>query len=183
MQDGKTIIYASDESGVNNLHTGNIETRQYHRFTDVLGGLFTPSVHEEKGRIAFSAFVKGGWDVYVSDDLNTMLQHNYPQPDKPVLAYEPPDNRLPSSEDSTASVPDSSLAQKHAPAGADTTAGAGIGDIDLDTYEPKTIPWATPRRWRKPDPARRLTVCIRPAERQRRASVVFRAPRCTDGSR
>jgi hypothetical protein len=43
-----------------------------------MGGLFTPSVHEEKGRIAFSAFVKGGWDVYVSDDLNTMLQRNYP---------------------------------------------------------------------------------------------------------
>ena len=54
----RRIIYASDESGVNNLHAGNIETRQTYRFTDVLGGLFTPSVHEEKGRIAFSAFVQ-----------------------------------------------------------------------------------------------------------------------------
>ncbi|HKW13710.1 MAG TPA: BamA/TamA family outer membrane protein [Candidatus Krumholzibacteria bacterium] len=144
MQDGKTIIYASDESGVNNLHTGNVETRQYHRFTDVMGGLFTPSVHEEKGRIAFSAFVKGGWDVYVSDDLNTMLQRNYPQPDKPVLAYELPENRVPSSQDSTVWVPDSSLAVTHAAAGVDSTASASAGDIDINTYEPRIHPMGPP---------------------------------------
>jgi hypothetical protein len=136
MQDGKSIIYASDESGVNNLHTGNIETRQYHRFTDVLGGVFTPSVHEEKGRIAFSAFVRGGWDVYVSDDLNTMLARNYPQPSKPVLAYQPPQNRLPSSADSTASVSDTTVAMTHR-AVADSSRAGMTEDIDLDTYEPK----------------------------------------------
>ena len=135
MQDGKTIIYASDESGVNNLHTGNVDTKQYHRFTDVLGGLFTPSVHEEKGRIAFSAFVRGGWDVYVSDDLNTMLARNYPQPTRQVLAYAPAENHLPSSEDSTASLPDTSVATS-SQAHPDSTAGLAAGDIDLDTYEP-----------------------------------------------
>ena len=89
LSDGKTIIYASDESGVNNLHSGNIETREYYRFTDVLGGLFTPTVHEEKGRIAFSAFVKGGWDLYVSDDLPTMLDRRYAEPARRVLAHHP----------------------------------------------------------------------------------------------
>ncbi len=89
LSDGKTIIYASDESGVNNLHAGNIQTGETYRFTDVLGGLFTPTVHEEKGRIAFSAFVKGGWDIYVSDDLQTLMSRHYAEPSKRVLAHDP----------------------------------------------------------------------------------------------
>ncbi len=89
LADGKTIIYASDESGVNNLHAGDIETGDTYRFTDVLGGLFTPSVHEEKGRIAFSAFVNGGWDVFVSDDLRTLLGRRYLQPAQSILAHQP----------------------------------------------------------------------------------------------
>ena len=89
LSDGKTIIYASDESGVNNLHAGNVETGDTYRFTDVLGGLFTPSVHEEKGRIAFSAFVHGGWDVFVSDDLRTLMGRRYPQPAHSILAHDP----------------------------------------------------------------------------------------------
>ncbi|MCI0451134.1 MAG: BamA/TamA family outer membrane protein [Candidatus Latescibacteria bacterium] len=89
LSDGKTLIYASDESGVNNLHAGNIQTGETYRFTDVLGGLFTPTVHEEKGRIAYSAFVKGGWDIYVSDDLQTMLGRKYAEPARRVLAHDP----------------------------------------------------------------------------------------------
>jgi Tol biopolymer transport system component len=89
LSDGKTLIYASDQSGVNNLHAGNVDTRETYRFTDVLGGLFTPTVHEEKGRIAFSAFVKGGWDIYVSDDLPTMLGRRYSEPSRRVLAHDP----------------------------------------------------------------------------------------------
>jgi Tol biopolymer transport system component len=89
LADGKTVIYASDESGVNNLHAGNVETGDTYRFTDVIGGLFTPSVHEEKGRIAFSAFVEGGWDVFVSDDLRTLLGRRYSQPAASILAHDP----------------------------------------------------------------------------------------------
>jgi hypothetical protein len=144
MQDGKTIIYASDESGVNNLHTGNVETRQYHRFTDVLGGVFTPSVHEEKGRIAFSAFVRGGWDVYVSDDLATMLTRNYQQPEKPVLAYQPPQNGLPSPADSSVTLSDSALALSENATTPDSSRSATTTDIDIDTYEPKIHAMAPP---------------------------------------
>ena len=89
MADGKRLIYASDESGVNNLHVCNVETLETYRFTDVLGGLFTPTVHEEKGRIAFSAFVKGGWDIYVSDDLDSMLNRRYAEPARRMLAHDP----------------------------------------------------------------------------------------------
>ena len=102
----------------------------------MLGGLFTPSVHEEKGRIAFSAFVRGGWDVYVSDDLNTMLARNFPQPEKSVLAYLPP--QLPASEDTSAALPDTAFVQAAPQSYA--SASEAAGDIDIDTYEPVKHP-------------------------------------------
>ncbi|HET6350233.1 MAG TPA: BamA/TamA family outer membrane protein [Candidatus Krumholzibacteria bacterium] len=147
MQDGKTIIYASDDSGVNNLYTGNIETRQYHRCTDVMGGVFTPSVHEEKGRIAFSAFVRGGWDVYVSDDLKGLLAHNFPPPDKPVLAFQPPQETVPSPVDSTTlattGASDSTHVTMTASAAPDSVSAHSV-DIDLNTYEPRIHPLNPP---------------------------------------
>jgi hypothetical protein len=77
LKDGKTFIFTSDESGITNLYAGNIETGEYHRFTDVIGGLFSPDVDEDKGRITFSAFVYGGWDIYISDDLEELLKRRY----------------------------------------------------------------------------------------------------------
>lgn len=77
LRDGKTIIYTSDESGITNLYVGNIETGEHYRFTDVIGGLFTPDIDEDKGRITFSAFVHGGWDIFISDDLEELLKRRY----------------------------------------------------------------------------------------------------------
>lgn len=163
MADGKTIIYASDESGVNNLHAGNVETGVTYRFTDVLGGLFTPSVHEEKGRIAFSAFVDGGWDVFVSDDLRTMLGRRYPQPAQSILAHDPnvarrdlaatehakkeaevakaaPGDGTPGATgDSTAATASVRAADGAAPDSA-AVAGKATGYIDVDTYMPEVRP-------------------------------------------
>jgi Tol biopolymer transport system component len=143
MQDNQTIIYASDESGVNNLHTGNVATREYHRCTDVMGGLFTPSVHEEKGRIAFSAFVRGGWDVYVSDDLYTMLARNYPQPEKSVLAYQP-EEIAPAPADTAVALADTSAAALAAGTAPAQSASERAGDIDIATYEPVMHPMTPP---------------------------------------
>ncbi len=96
LKDNRTMIYTSDESGINNLYVANIETGERYRFTDIMGGVFTPDVHEGKGRITFSAFVYGGWDIFVSDDLENMLKRRYKkenvlvrkltEPDEPLLA-------------------------------------------------------------------------------------------------
>jgi Tol biopolymer transport system component len=130
LADNKTMIYASDESGVNNLHAGNVDTRETYRFTDVLGGLFTPSVHEEKGRIAFSGFVKGGWDIYVSDDLPAMMARRYSEPTRRVLAHDPAiaSKDLKSAED--AAKPAEELAQA-----ADTTASDATGSAPADSAD------------------------------------------------
>ncbi len=86
---GRRILFASDVSGINNLHVGDIARGEFHRVTDVLGGIFSPSVDETKGRIAFSAFHRGGHDVYVSDDLRGLLAHRYPDEAAGVLAHSP----------------------------------------------------------------------------------------------
>ncbi|NIM19074.1 MAG: hypothetical protein GTO51_01670 [Candidatus Latescibacteria bacterium] len=83
LKDGKTLIFTSNESGIDNLYAGNVETGEYHRFTDILGGLFTPDVDEEKGRITFAAFIKGGYDIFVSDDFDNLVKRRYK--DLPVI--------------------------------------------------------------------------------------------------
>ena len=87
LSDGVTLVYTSDESGINNLHTGSIETGEYHRVTDVLGGIFTPDVNEATGRITFSAFRKAGYDVFISDDLEGILNRRYDQTEPPPLLH------------------------------------------------------------------------------------------------
>jgi hypothetical protein len=87
MSDGNTLIYTSDESGINNVHAGNINTREFHRVTDVLGGIFAPDINEITGRITFSGFRQAGYDIYISDDLTGMLGRHYNGETPPPLAH------------------------------------------------------------------------------------------------
>ncbi|MBI4721196.1 MAG: PD40 domain-containing protein [Chitinivibrionia bacterium] len=89
MNDGETVIFTSNESGINNLYAGDVRSGTYHRFTDVLGGLFTPDVNESKGRLTFSAFVNGGYDVHVTDDLKELMTARYSNP--PAAVAEAPE--------------------------------------------------------------------------------------------
>ncbi len=75
--EGRRMVFTSDASGIRNLYVADLETGAYHRFTDVLGGVFTPDIIDSKGRLAFSAFSKNGWDIYVSDDLEALLDQNF----------------------------------------------------------------------------------------------------------
>lgn len=162
LADGVTMIYASDVSGVSNLHAANLETGESYRFTDVLGGLFTPSVNEEKGRIAFSGFVKGGWDVFVSDDLEGMLARRYTDSDPRVLAHAadtakkdmhaeevaeatPSDESLPpqpSPEETDAAEIEDAEAPDSVTVAVDTPADkpSDDGPIDVNTYKPAIKP-------------------------------------------
>jgi Tol biopolymer transport system component len=159
LADGVTMIYASDVSGVSNLHSANLETGESYRFTDVLGGLFTPSVHEEKGRIAFSAFVKGGWDVFVSDDLEGMLARRYTDVDSGVLAHRPDTATDDLDADDAGVVTAAEGAQAMdvvtlvevdgdslGGRAGDENAGSEDGEIDVETYKPviKRMPAAQP---------------------------------------
>ena len=84
---GEEIIFTSDETDVTNLYRGNLVNGGYHRFTDVLGGTFTPSYSEERDRLVFSAFNQGGYDLFVMEQFSEKSSVSY-SAGGPMLAEE-----------------------------------------------------------------------------------------------
>jgi len=82
---GEEIIFTSDETDVTNLYRGNLVNGGYHRFTDVLGGVFTPSYSEERDRLVFSAFNQGGYDLFVMEQFSEKSSVSY-SAGSPMLA-------------------------------------------------------------------------------------------------
>ncbi|UCH83570.1 MAG: PD40 domain-containing protein, partial [Candidatus Latescibacterota bacterium] len=82
--DGRKMIFTSDVSGINNLYIADLEKGAHYRITDALSGLFTPDVVESKNRLTFTAFIDGGYDIFISDDLHRLVQQRYA--DGPAVA-------------------------------------------------------------------------------------------------
>ncbi|MEJ2720191.1 MAG: hypothetical protein P8181_03495, partial [bacterium] len=74
---GRKMIYTSDVSGINNLYIADLEKGSHYRITDALSGLFTPDVVESKNRLTFTAFIDGGFDIFISDDLDRLIEQRY----------------------------------------------------------------------------------------------------------
>lgn len=74
---GRKMVFVSDVSGVSNLYVANLENGTHYRITDALSGIFTPDVNESKNRLTFTAFVEGGYDIFISDDLDHLLRQRY----------------------------------------------------------------------------------------------------------
>ena len=165
LSDSVTLVYTSDESGINNLHTGSIETGEYHRVTDVLGGIFTPDVNEATGRITFSAFRKAGYDVYISDDLEGILSRRYDQTEPPPLLhalgsspYDSPRaeevaSRSARKTAALAAVADSASASDStgvaaSPGGADSLAVSAADPSNVQSFRPpiRVVPRVVPRQ-------------------------------------
>jgi hypothetical protein len=81
---GRKMIFVSDMTGISNLYLADLEKGTHYRITDVLSGVFHPDVCEAKNRLTFTAFIDGGYDVFVSDELDRFLRSRFA--DEPVLA-------------------------------------------------------------------------------------------------
>jgi len=77
MPNGREIIFTSDENGINNLYIGSIEFGSYYRFTDILGGIFSPSYSPEADRLVFSAFNYAGYDIFAMHDFSAKFKSSY----------------------------------------------------------------------------------------------------------
>ncbi|MDD3642759.1 MAG: hypothetical protein PHQ19_04765 [Candidatus Krumholzibacteria bacterium] len=77
MLGGREILFASDETGIRNLYRGSLSTGGWFRFTDVLGGIFAPSLSERKDRLVFSAFNEGGYDLFIMDEFERRSGMSY----------------------------------------------------------------------------------------------------------
>ncbi|MFQ5603815.1 MAG: peptidase MA family metallohydrolase [bacterium] len=73
--DGTEIYFISDMSGIPNIYSIELETREIYRITNFItgvAGIITESpaisLATETGRLAFSAFSNGGWYIYTLDE-------------------------------------------------------------------------------------------------------------------
>jgi hypothetical protein len=60
--DGASIIYASDETGIFNLYSFDLRTKNKKQLTNVLGGAFMPTVNAD-GQIAFASYTSSGYKI------------------------------------------------------------------------------------------------------------------------
>ncbi len=82
--DDESVVFVSDASGISNLYHYNLRTKELHRFTDVLTGIFQPSLSRQAGRLAFTAFSNGGYDIFELENLSQYVkEHSYPDPVPP----------------------------------------------------------------------------------------------------
>ncbi len=67
--DGEKVAFISDRNGIDNIYIGYLDSVAYYAVTDVLTGVSWVSWSPDGQKIAFSAFNKGGFDVFVLKDL------------------------------------------------------------------------------------------------------------------
>lgn len=78
--DERTIVFVSDLTGVLNLYSYDPELGELKRLTDVLGGIFHPSVSASSDRLAFTAFDRAGFDIFLRENFRTLVQEaDFPQ--------------------------------------------------------------------------------------------------------
>jgi len=106
-KDGDRILFVSDLSGIPNAYSIDLESRDLFRITNFITGLSgiitqSPAISlaQESGRLAFSAFWDGGWNIFTIDDYQeqkmdlpyTKHLEMLEDPNDNYLAYELPDS-------------------------------------------------------------------------------------------
>jgi Tol biopolymer transport system component len=71
----KRICYVSDRNGIRNLYIRELDNDEVYPITNILTGCFSPSWSQEGDNIAFSAFHKGGWDIFVLKDIKPINEN------------------------------------------------------------------------------------------------------------
>ena len=100
--DGRSILFVSDRTGIPNLYRLDPATGHALRLTSLLSGIcgLVPespsiSVARDGSRILFTAFTRGGWDIYSVRDPKAMIERpmvladaSVPTPPERLLASE-----------------------------------------------------------------------------------------------
>ncbi|MDF1544570.1 MAG: BamA/TamA family outer membrane protein [bacterium] len=67
--DGEKVAFISNRNGIDNIYVAYLDTTRYYALTDILSGITSLSWSPEGDEIAFSAFHKGAFDVFILEDL------------------------------------------------------------------------------------------------------------------
>jgi Tol biopolymer transport system component len=106
-KNGDRILFISDVSGIPNVYSIDLETHQMYQITNFVtgvAGIITESpaitLATETGRLAFSAFSDGGWNVFTIDNYEekqvdvpvTQYLEPLEDPNTKYLSYDLPDS-------------------------------------------------------------------------------------------
>jgi hypothetical protein len=84
--DGQKLLYVSDKSGIANIYDQDMATGEEYAITNLLTGCAQLSWGLKSNRLAFTAFLNGGYDIYVwPDPLSSLTQPVQPQPTAYIL--------------------------------------------------------------------------------------------------
>jgi Tol biopolymer transport system component len=71
--DGKKIIYSSDKTGIFNLYELDLQTKESKQITNVLGGVFMPTVNAAS-QVAFASYTSSGYKIAKLDGYKYLQQ-------------------------------------------------------------------------------------------------------------
>jgi len=65
------IFYTSDELGISNLHSLNLQSGKHRILTNAITGVFQPDLSKDDSRLAYAGYHDVGWDIYtISNPLD-----------------------------------------------------------------------------------------------------------------
>jgi len=77
------IIYTSDAHGISNLYILDLDSNSHIPVTNVLTGVFQPSLSQDDSRLVFAGYSKSGWDVFTIS--NPLALVDEPKTIKPTV--------------------------------------------------------------------------------------------------
>jgi Tol biopolymer transport system component len=90
------IIYCSDSTGIFNLYSYNLETKQKKQLTNVIGGAFMPSV-DSSGNILYAGYTSTGFKIFEitpQQQAQVIPGHDYEWVNNPPLGKDKPNGDL-----------------------------------------------------------------------------------------
>ncbi|MGQ0720962.1 MAG: BamA/TamA family outer membrane protein [Candidatus Eiseniibacteriota bacterium] len=85
--DGTRIFHVSDENGTRDLVSCSIEGDDVRRLTALVGGADSPTAARESGRLVFTAYHEGGWDLVLVEDADTLRAEDAPAVELPEIPW------------------------------------------------------------------------------------------------
>ena len=67
--DGKRVAFISDRNGIDNVYVGYLDSAKNYAVTDILTGVQSMTWSPDGQKLAFSAFYRGAFDIFVLKDL------------------------------------------------------------------------------------------------------------------
>ncbi len=67
--DGEKVAFISNRNGIDNIYIGYLDSTNYYAVTDILTGVRSISWSPDSRQIAYSAFYRGGFDIFILREL------------------------------------------------------------------------------------------------------------------